>query len=91
MLRWSALLAVVAFCLPLLESTTAAVSASPRTTPPIGTQLAELRSTDAAGGSDFGSSVAISGTTVAVASERAGPLPLRIRCVFPVLPLSPHH
>ena len=39
----SVLLAIGAICLPLLASTTSAVAAAPRTTSPIGKQLAELK------------------------------------------------
>ena len=62
----SALLAVGAISMPLLASTTAAVAASPRTTPPIGKQLAELKGSDTVAGDYFGYSVAISGTTAIV-------------------------
>jgi hypothetical protein len=60
------LVAVGAISLPLLASTTSAVAASPRTTPPIGTQLAELKGSDTVADDEFGASLAISGTTAIV-------------------------
>ena len=57
------LVAVGVISLPLLASSTSAVAASPRTTPPIGTQLAELKGSDTVAGDFFGYSVAFSGTT----------------------------
>ena len=60
------ILVIGAISLPLLASTTSAVAASPRTTPPIGKQLAELKGSDTVAGDYFGSSVAISGTTAVV-------------------------
>ena len=72
----SVLVALGAISLPLLASTTSAVAASPRTTPPIGTQLAELKGSDTVAGDLFGISVAISGTTAVVGAaghaKRAG-------------------
>jgi nucleoside-specific outer membrane channel protein Tsx len=62
----ASLVAVGALSLPLLASTTSAVAASPRTTPPIGTQLAELKGSDTVADDGFGVSVAISGTTAVV-------------------------
>jgi hypothetical protein len=56
----SAILAAGAICLPLLASTTSAFAASPRTTAPIGTQLAGLKGSDAVSGDSFGSLVALS-------------------------------
>ena len=61
-----ALLAVAAISLPLLAGTSSAVAASPRTTPPIGTQLAELKGSDTVAGDFFGYSVALSGSTAVV-------------------------
>jgi hypothetical protein len=69
MARLSLLAAVGAISLPLLAGTTSAGAASPRTTPPIGRQLAELEGPNIIGGLEnlgFGYSVAISGTTVVV-------------------------
>ncbi|MGO9198483.1 MAG: FG-GAP repeat protein [Acidimicrobiales bacterium] len=60
------LVAVGAISLPLLASTASAAAASPRTTPPIGTQLAELKGSDTSAMDYFGSSVAISGTRLIV-------------------------
>ena len=65
----SALLVVGAISLPLLASTTSAVAASPRTTPPIGGQLAELKGSGTVAGDEFGDSVAISGTTAVVGAH----------------------
>ena len=59
----SPLLAVGAFSRPLLANTATAVAASPLTTPPIGTQLAELKGSDTVPGDYLGSSVA---TTVLI-------------------------
>ncbi|MGO9581634.1 MAG: FG-GAP repeat protein [Acidimicrobiales bacterium] len=56
------LLAIGVLSLPILALTTSA-AASPRTAPPIGKQLAELKGT---AGDEFGSSVAISGATAVV-------------------------
>jgi hypothetical protein len=61
--RVASLIVLGAISLPLLASTTSAVAASPRTTPAIGTQLAELNGSDTVAGDGFGVSVAISGTT----------------------------
>jgi hypothetical protein len=52
--------------LPLLAGTVSAVAANPRATPPLGTQLAELKGSDTARGNFFGMAVAISGTTAIV-------------------------
>ncbi len=60
------LLAAGAISLPLLASTTSAVAASPRTTPPIGKQLAELKGSDGVAFGFFGFSVAISGSTAVI-------------------------
>jgi hypothetical protein len=71
----ASLLAIAAISLPLLSGTTTAVAASPRTTPRIGTQIAELKGSDTVAADEFGSSVAISGTTLVVGAEnhaRAG-------------------
>src|ERR1019366_5771217 len=68
----SAFLAIGGFSLPLLASTTSAVAASPRSTPPIGTQLAELGSDTGwpVGTYDnaLGALVAVSGTTLLVST-----------------------
>jgi hypothetical protein len=64
--RIASLVAVGAIFLPLLASTASAVAASPRTTPPIGRQLAELTGSDTVAGDRFGFPVAISGTTAVV-------------------------
>jgi len=66
MIKLPVLLAAGAIALPLLASTTSAVAASPRTTPPIGAQLAELTNSGLAARDYFGSSVAIAGTTAIV-------------------------
>jgi len=66
--RIASAIAVGAVSLPLLANTTSAVAASPRTTPSIGTQLAELKGSDTVAGDSFGGSVAISGTTLVVGS-----------------------
>jgi hypothetical protein len=68
----SALVAVVAISLPLLGSTTSAVAATPRKTPPIGKQLAELKGPDSNTLPQFGTSVAISGTTAVVGATGYG-------------------
>jgi nucleoside-specific outer membrane channel protein Tsx len=62
----SALLTVGAVCLPLLAgcSTTA-----PRTGPATGKQLAELKGSDTVGSDEFGTSVAVSGTTAVVGTS----------------------
>jgi hypothetical protein len=59
----SVILATGAICLPLLASTASVVAAAPRTTPPIGKQLAELKGRDTVTPDSFGFSAAISGTT----------------------------
>jgi hypothetical protein len=59
----SAILATGAISLPLLASTSGAVAAAPRSTPPIGKQLAELKGRDIVSPDSFGYSAAISGTT----------------------------
>jgi hypothetical protein len=64
--RIASAVAVGAVSLPLLANTTSAVAASARTTPSIGTQLAELKGSDTVAGDSFGGSVAISGTTLVV-------------------------
>ncbi len=60
------LLVVAATFLPLLASSASAVAASPRVTPSIGKQLAELKGSDTLAGDAVGVSVAISGTTALV-------------------------
>ena len=60
------LLVVAATSLPLLVSSASAVAASPRATPSIGRQLAELKGSDTLSGDAVGVSVAISGTTALV-------------------------
>ena len=60
------LLVVAATSLPLLVSFASAVAASPRVTPSIGKQLAELKGSDTLGGDAVGVSVAISGPTAIV-------------------------
>ena len=67
--RIASLVAVGAIFLPLLASTAPAIAASPRTVPRIGTQLAVLMGSDTVESSDFGLSVAISGTTVVVGAS----------------------
>ena len=62
-------LVIGAISLPLLASTTSAVAATRRATPPIGKQLAELRGYDTVAGDYFGSSVAVSGTTGIVGAD----------------------
>ena len=62
------ILVLGAFSLPLLASTTEA-AATPRTAPPIGKQLAELKGSGTLAGLRFGYSVAISGTTAVVGAE----------------------
>ncbi len=64
----ASVIAVGAISLPLVADTASAVAASPWTTPSIGTQLAELKGYDTVAGDNFGSSVAISGTTLVVGS-----------------------
>ena len=82
MARLSALLAVGAISLPLLWGTTSALAASPRATPPIGRQLAQLKSSDAVAQSYFGYSVAISGTTAIVGAPAPNGYPVGRACVF---------
>jgi hypothetical protein len=60
------LLVVAATSLPLLVSFASAVAASPRVTPSIGKQLAELKGSDTLTGDAVGVSVAISGPTAIV-------------------------
>ena len=60
------LLVVAATSLPFLVSPASAVAASPRATPSIGKQLAELKGSDTLTGDAVGVSVAISGTTAIV-------------------------
>jgi len=67
----SALLLAGGISLPLLASTAAAAAASPRTIPPIGKQLAELKGSDTVAGDYFGS-VAISGTDAIVGAFSSG-------------------
>ena len=67
--RIASLVAIAAMSLPLLAGTTTPVAASPRTTPRLGTQLAELKGSDTAAGDVFGCSVAISGTTAVVGAS----------------------
>jgi hypothetical protein len=64
-----AILVIGATSLPLLASAASAVAASPRSTPPIGTQLAELKGSDTVAHDTFGGSVAISGTTAVVGAR----------------------
>ena len=64
--RIVSLVALGAISLPLLASAASRVSASPRTAPSIGTQLAELKGSDTVAGDRFGFPVAISGTTAVV-------------------------
>jgi len=66
----ASLIVAGAISLPLLVSTASAVAASPRATPPVGTQLAELEGSDTVAGDGFGVSVAISGTTAVVGAWR---------------------
>ncbi len=61
----SALITAGAISMPLLGVTPTAF-ANPLTTPTIGKLVAELTGSDAVAGDDFGATVAISGTTVAV-------------------------
>jgi hypothetical protein len=68
----ASLIAVGAISLPLPGSGIRAAAASPRTTPPIGTQLAELKGSDTVAGDFFGRSVAISGTTAVVSAPFHG-------------------
>ena len=63
----SAILATGAISLPLLSNTTSAVS--PRTTPPIGKQLAELKGSDTVARGRFDKSVAISSTSAVVGAS----------------------
>jgi hypothetical protein len=65
----SAFLSVGAISLPLLASSASAVAVRPRTTPSVGTQLAELKGSDTGGADQFGFSVGISGTTVVVGAS----------------------
>jgi len=67
----SELLALGAISLPLLASSSSVVAASQRTTPPIGTQLAELKGPDNVDHYGIGLSVAISGKTVVVLAFQA--------------------
>ncbi len=62
--RVASLVALGAILLPLVASPASAIGARQRTTPPIGTQLAELNGSDTVAGDGLGVSVAISGTTV---------------------------
>lgn len=64
----SALLVAGAVFLPLLAGSTTAIAASPRATPPIGANWAELEGSGTIAGGQFGSSVAVSGATVVVGS-----------------------
>lgn len=64
-----ALIALGTVFLPVLAGSTAAAAASPRTTPPIGTQLGELNGSDVASSGNFGRSVAIAGTTAVVGAD----------------------
>jgi hypothetical protein len=66
------ILVIGAISLPLLASATPAGAVRSRTTPPIRKQLAELKGSDTAAGDEFGSSVAISGTTAVVGAQDAG-------------------
>jgi nucleoside-specific outer membrane channel protein Tsx len=64
--RLASLVALGAIALPLVACTASVVAASPRTTSPIGKQLAELKGSDTVAGDGLGSSVAISGSTAIV-------------------------
>jgi hypothetical protein len=64
----TAFLAVGSIALPLLAAAGSGSAARPRTTPPIGTQLAELKGVDTVPNDAFANSVAISGTTAIVGS-----------------------
>src|ERR1039458_3998072 len=64
----SAFLAVAALSLP--ASSTPALASSPRTTPRIGTQVAELKCADTVAGDQFGNSLGISGTTAIVGAPQ---------------------
>ncbi len=71
--RFATLVAVGAIALPLLACNASAVAASPRSTVPLGKQMAELKGSDTVTGDGFGSSVAVSGPTViAGAYDHAG-------------------
>jgi hypothetical protein len=64
---------VLTTAVPLMATGTSAAAVRSRTTPPIGTQLAELEGFDTVAGDGFGDSVAISDTTAVVgASGHAG-------------------
>jgi hypothetical protein len=60
----SVIFATGAICLPLLASTTSAVAASPRTAPPIGKQLAELKGSVPRGEFATSDSTAVVGAAV---------------------------
>ena len=64
--RVASFIALGAFSLPLVANSASATGARPRTTPPMGTQLAELKGSDTVADDGFGVSVAISGTTIVV-------------------------
>ena len=68
--RLSTLLAIGALSLPLLASTASAVAATPRETPAIATQPAELKGSNTVASDWFGSSVAVSGATAVVGAFR---------------------
>jgi nucleoside-specific outer membrane channel protein Tsx len=71
--RLASLVAAGAVALPLLACSASAVAASPRSSTPIGKQLAELKGSDTVAGDSLGSSVAISGSTAIVgAYDHAG-------------------
>ncbi|MGA3354973.1 MAG: FG-GAP repeat protein [Acidimicrobiales bacterium] len=76
MSRIASLFAGGAISLPFLTGSTSPVVVSPRTTPLLGTQLAELKGSDTVAQEDFGYAVAVSGTTAVVGapghSEVAG-------------------
>ena len=63
--RTAILVAVGAIALPLLVSTPSAVAASPRRTPVVWL-VDELKGSDTVGNDQFGTSVAISGTSAVV-------------------------
>ena len=62
----AALIALGAISLPLVANFASATGVGPRTTPSIGTQLAELRGSDTVAGDYFGGSEVVSGTTAVV-------------------------
>ena len=60
---------VLTTAVPLMAAGTSTVATKARATVPIGAQLAELKGSDTIAGDDFGTSVAISGTTVIVGAD----------------------